>query len=628
MAWVKAPDGRYIDASPAWSALLHLDREDIVAKRDSELPLSDSYPDLPRVAAEMQGIDKPHIAELTIAVAGGWRFLTVTGLPIHDDAGAIVAIGGVATEAIASNHYTSALECLLRIGNSADVTGRSTVTDILGLGRRFFGLPVGLVGRVDGDDYVVEHVVSNEADAESGARLVLEETFCAAVTRTNDVVALHDTSKAPADICPTREWMSQKTYLGVPIIVDGAVYGTVVFTAPVIRDRPFDQSEIAFARLLAHWLSFCLERNRRILEIEKSRAELQLIFDHVPVYIIHKNAENVILRTNRAMAEVIGSTPEEMTGMRVDDVFDVTRDELLAHDRIVLESGKPLIGTIRKSSRRIGKQRWERMDKIPYDDPHTGERTILAVFSDITELMTKEQALERANEDLRQFAYAASHDLQEPFRKIRTFADVLRDSLEKGKKEDAEYALRVMEESARRGGTLVDDLLHYAWTDNVHDHVSKVPIAAVIDEVLSELWLAVHDADAEIIRRIDAVEIEAVSSHIRQIVQNFVSNALKFRSDQRRPEIVISVTENRDRGIVRLCVADNGIGFDPKYEKLIFEPFGRLHPQSEFPGSGLGLALCARLAARGGWVLGCVGRPGVGAEFSVEFPAVFTPAES
>lgn len=624
MAWIKDLDGRYIGVSQAWCAILDRSREDIVGRRDGDLFDKDGAADFRRIDEETVGRNTPFETELTLTRADGKRTFSVTAMPIHDGQGVLVACGAVAADITAAGRYTAALEDLLRIGNRLEASFKTTIKDILDLGRRFFDLPVGLVGRIDGDRYVVEHVSARQEDAATaGARPTLDETFCAAVIRANKVVALHDTALAPAEICPKRDWMSQKTYLGAPIPIGGTIHGTIVFSAPERRRHPFNDDERTFARLLGQWLAFFIDRHDRSDAFARSRSELQLIFDHVPVRIIHKNADNVVLRANRAMAESTGYRAEDMIGMRVDDIFDISLDELMAHDRIVLESGKPLLGTIRQTSPRKGRRGWERIDKIPYDDPLSGERTLLAVFSDITELIEKEQALERANEDLRQFAHVASHDLQEPFRKIRTFADILREALKGGEPADIDYALTVMSDSARRGSELVADLLDYAWIDRDRDRVSRIELAATVDEVLSDLWLAANDADARIERRVAAIELDVVPSHIRQILQNFISNAIKFRDPDRPPEIVIAAATDADDGAVRLRVSDNGIGFDPAHGERIFEPFGRLHSKSDYPGSGIGLAVCARLAARNGWKLTAEAHRNAGATFAVTIPAKF-----
>lgn len=237
--------------------------------------------------------------------------------------------------------------------------------------------------------------------------------------------------------------------------------------------------------------------------------------------------------------------------------------------------------------------------------------------------------LKRRNVELQEFAYAASHDLQEPLRKIRSFADLMREDLESQLPAIGREYLDRMDHAALRMSQLIRDLLEYSRVQTRQRSTEQVNLNRVLDEVLLDLEVPVHESGVEI-EADDLPEIEADSSQMRQLFQNLISNALKFRRDDVQPRIRISAesTSIDDRNAWKISVADNGIGFEEEQAARIFNPFQRLHSRAKYSGTGIGLAICRRIVERHEGTIAATSKEGEGATFTFTLPSQQRQAEA
>jgi PAS domain S-box-containing protein len=234
------------------------------------------------------------------------------------------------------------------------------------------------------------------------------------------------------------------------------------------------------------------------------------------------------------------------------------------------------------------------------------------------ETRTKASDLQRANESLAQFAYVASHDLQEPLRKIITFADILSTAVKNNDRADIDHALPVISDAAARARQLVVDLLAYSRYANAERDLSRFDLSELVAATLTDLSLTIAQSGAQIEVAIATGEVEADRSQFAQVLQNLISNALKYRNRDATPNIRVTATATDDDLSVE--IADNGIGFEPRYAEIIFEPFKRLHGRGAYPGTGIGLAICKTICDRHGWCISARGEPGAGATFRILMP--------
>ena len=244
---------------------------------------------------------------------------------------------------------------------------------------------------------------------------------------------------------------------------------------------------------------------------------------------------------------------------------------------------------------------------------------VLAALAESREALRLAGAeLERSNRELKDFASIASHDLQEPLRKIRAFGDRLANQQSSGLDDVGRDYLSRMTGAAERMQGLIDDLLAYSRVATRPRSVSDVSLDTVIREVLVDLEQRLADTGGSVQVVTPLPNIRADATQLRQLMQNLIGNALKYRRNEVAPEVVVSCTESAAGW--RIEVADNGIGFDQAHAERIFAPFQRLHGRTQYEGTGMGLAICWRIVERHGGTVTAYGQPGQGARFVVTLP--------
>lgn len=252
------------------------------------------------------------------------------------------------------------------------------------------------------------------------------------------------------------------------------------------------------------------------------------------------------------------------------------------------------------------------------------------------ELEQKIEALNRSNAELEQFAYVASHDLQEPLRKIRAFGSKLLMRHAEGLSQEGRTLIEKIEHSAARMQRLIDDLLSFSRLVRPVDARVPTDLNQVVQEVLNDLSETIQTQHATV--QLDKLPtLDAQPSQLRQLFQNLFSNALKFSRSDVTPIIRVSCQRVkgsqvpqasgrlRDPSYYQITVSDNGIGFDPQYAEKIFVIFQRLHGRFEYTGTGIGLAVCKRVVANHQGFIEAQSTPGQGATFLIYLPVPSTP---
>ena len=247
------------------------------------------------------------------------------------------------------------------------------------------------------------------------------------------------------------------------------------------------------------------------------------------------------------------------------------------------------------------------------------------------------QELTRSNAELQQFASIASHDLQEPLRKIRAFGNRLQEKYADALSEQGRDYIERMQNAAQRMQILIDDLLVFSRITTKAQPLVPVNLGEVTKEVLSDLEVLIQQTGV-CIEVGELPTIDADPLQIRQLLQNLIGNALKFHRENESPcvKIYSQIVEDRESQLIEnsgggnLCqitVEDNGIGFDQKYCDRIFQVFQRLHNRSEYEGTGMGLAICRKIAQRHKGSITAESTPGLGAKFIVTLPINQLPQE-
>ena len=224
--------------------------------------------------------------------------------------------------------------------------------------------------------------------------------------------------------------------------------------------------------------------------------------------------------------------------------------------------------------------------------------------------------LARSNSELEQFAYVASHDLQEPLRMITSYVQLL-ERRYKGKLDrDADDFINYAVDGATRMKRLINDLLTYSRVGTRAKPFKTVDCSGILDQTLGDLEMTIHENGA-VVTRGTLPKVLADPSQMNQLFQNLIGNAIKFRGRE-SPSVHISAKEDEDKWI--FSVRDNGIGIDPQYAERIFQVFQRLHTISEYPGTGIGLAVCKKIVERHGGKIWVEGNTEKGSTFFYTIP--------
>jgi len=361
-----------------------------------------------------------------------------------------------------------------------------------------------------------------------------------------------------------------------------------------------------------------LEQNLKLLSEEVNQKELaqeslQKVLDSSTNGILFLQAvrENGEIKDfnyklgNRQIEKIIGYKPTEIVGKKLLELFPGTKKTgLFENYTAVVDSEEILDREFYYDHEDLNA--WFHVTARKLEDG------CVVTFSDITErkqheqdLIVKNEELEESNKNLEQFAYVASHDLQEPLRKIRTFGDrIVTKYSEKIDDKGKDYIAR-MNSAAERMQSLIDDLLKYSRVARNPKEMVKVDLQQLVELLRVDLETLIKERQAvfeiEGLAPVDGDKIQ-----LRQLFQNLISNAIKFTPSDRKPNIKIKASKVRgssqrdfnvltNKLFLRIEVADNGIGFDQKYAERIFHIFERLHGKSEFKGTGIGLAICQKV---------------------------------
>jgi signal transduction histidine kinase len=246
------------------------------------------------------------------------------------------------------------------------------------------------------------------------------------------------------------------------------------------------------------------------------------------------------------------------------------------------------------------------------------------------QLEENNEALEKMNKELQAFAYISSHDLQEPLRKIQTFASVIIQKEFDSLTENGRHYFKRMQSAAERMQILIDDLLAYSRTNNDDRKFESTDLNTILQDVMEDIGeeLQLRQAEVEVS---PLSQLQVIPFQFRQLLYNLFTNAMKFSSPERSPRIKISSTIafgsyfdndklSKKTSYCHISFSDNGIGFEQKYGEKIFELFQRLHGKLQYVGTGIGLAIVRKIVENHGGIITAKGELGKGATFDIYIP--------
>ena len=371
---------------------------------------------------------------------------------------------------------------------------------------------------------------------------------------------------------------------------------------------------VAFA-----WSTIARHRFQPITAARAAREILDTMAD--ALFVI--DAEGKIRVMNGAVRTMFGYTDPDLLGLSIDTLEFIESDHTITRTLRELSRRGPIRDQERVFRHLDGRGIDVSVSISPVSEGDVQQGAVI-IARDIRErkraeedLRTTMRRLEQSNRELEDFAYVASHDLQEPLRKIQAFGDLLKTKHGAQLEAQGRDYIERMQAAARRMQILINDLLSFSRVTTKAQPFVPVDLGEVAREVAHDLDVRARDAGGELIIG-ELPTIDADPLQMRQLLQNLASNALKFHRPGVPPRVEIGgVTED---GRARITVTDNGIGFDEKYADRIFTMFERLHGRGKYEGTGIGLAICRKIAERHGGEITAKSRLGEGSTFVVTLP--------
>jgi len=404
------------------------------------------------------------------------------------------------------------------------------------------------------------------------------------------------------------------------------------------RAHAYSAADRETFQALADHCAGALERLRIEKKLVEERNLLRTLVDNLPDCIYVKDREGRFVLANPAQNQLLGAATEEAVLGRTDRDF-LPRELAEAHVREenqILQSGVGISCKEEKISGRKRKIQWVSATRVPLRDAEGRVAGIVGIARDITDskrareaLARQARELARSNAELEDFASIASHDLQEPLRKIVAFGERLKARVGDHLDAQAFDYLDRMQNAAGRMQTLIQDLLAFSRVTTRAHPFERVDLARLVQEVVTDLEVRIEQVGGRV--EIGALPtLQADPLQMRQLFQNLIGNSLKFYKPKEPPVVWVHNSPpkggdpNVTPGAPGLCfisVEDNGIGFEEKFAERIFAPFQRLHGRREYEGTGIGLAVCRKIVERHGGTLTARSAPDRGSTFLITLPA-------
>lgn len=389
--------------------------------------------------------------------------------------------------------------------------------------------------------------------------------------------------------------------------------------------------EVLVVRLRAHLARSRLEREERrlreqILRMDAERKlrlteeRARLIIETASDAFIAMDDKGLITEWNPAAEKTFGRSRDEILGRAVAETIMPERYRESHRNGLArfLETGEgPVLGKRLELSaiHRDGREFPIEITIVPLEQ--SGVWSFHAFLHDISERKRLQAELERSNKDLEQFAYAASHDLQEPLRMVSNFVQLLARRYSGRLDSDADEFIAFAIDGAGRMKAMIDDLLDFSRVGRRTGPIAPIDTNAALGQALANLRTAIDESGAAVTT--DALPVVvADAAQVTRLFQNIIGNAIKFRGE--RPP-VIRIDARREGGFQVFSIRDNGIGIESENLDRIFGLFQRLHSREDYPGTGIGLSLCRRIVERQGGRIWVESKPGEGSTFFFTLPA-------
>ena len=649
-------DGAVLDVNETTVDTLGYDRETLTSMNVAEFEVGINQSELAEICAEIEPNE-------TLKVEGEHRRQNGETFPVEVWVNK-VEVGGNVRYIAVSRDITEQkrLETSLRESEQSlrELTSIASGTDrgfedklraLLELGAERLGLPYGFLNRIDNETQHVVQAVGDHPELQTGASASKEETYCRKTIEQSTPLSIQNAVDEGWEGDRAYERFDLGCYIGGSVTVDGSFYGTLCFADRQHRGHEFTDTERTFVELLVEWISHELSRSSvetKLRQINETGQQFMSVPSKEQIAALAvESAESIVdvsaiglwwydedrdallpERAAEAATEHVSEQPVFERGTAVAwEAFDTGEvqvyNDLSAVDRTYNEQTAFNSETIVP----LGSHGVLCAGSVDYQSFSETEINLLEVLSSTveaalaraereTELRETQAALKQSNEELEQFAYAASHDLQEPLRTVSSYLTLLERRYGEELDGDATEFIEFAVDGADRMREMIQALLAYSRVDTRGESFEAVDLSTCFERVTDSLGVKIAETDATVSTPSTAATVEGDRSQLAQLFQNLVDNGIKYNRNQ--PEIDLSA--HRHDGMVSIEVTDNGIGMEADQTDEIFEVFQRLHTREEFEGTGIGLSICRKIVDRHGGEIEVESQPGEGSTVTITLP--------
>ena len=411
-------------------------------------------------------------------------------------------------------------------------------------------------------------------------------------------------------------WISDK---GIPRYdIDGNFTGYIGSCTDIHEQKDFTDTLESMVKI-------------RTAELEQSRAFLRSVLNStyygIASYAPVRNKENkivdfTILYSNPEVPGNFGLKVEDVVGRTCSEMYPGIFDNGVFKKMVAcMETG--IAGTYEIDVKQNNQTLWltAAIEKVN-DTVTVTSKNVTKEKETALHLEHMNDELNNKNKELASLTYIASHDLQEPLRKIQMFTGRILEKDEQNFSEGSRSYFKSITATAYRMQNLIDAVLSYSRMDSEKYKFEKTNLNTMLKEVLAQMDVAIEEKGATI-EKGELPTLKVMPIHFQQLLANVIGNAIKYSKPDVHP--IVKITAEKDlsgkQPFWKISIADNGIGFEPQYREKIFEAFQRLHGKLEYVGTGIGLAICQKIAHKHGGYITAEGRPGEGATFDIFIPA-------
>ena len=556
----------------------------------------------------------------TVKVAdGSIRSARVFTRAIANDGVNIVEYQSNGYDCTEEQAYRDALDKLFAVFSSEYLNIQEKLEQLLEIGLNYYQLDTAIVSMIVGDDYEIKSVSSRkQIQFEVGTVLHLSDTFSGQFVDKEALLAIDNVSASKLNTLPGYKRYGVESFIGASVHTASGPYGTVSFSSTVSRGNQYSAQDKKFSTLIGSWIGFLIGNQEQIEFMANQNEHYRTLFQTVPAMMFLCDADGLIISASDRLCVKLHKDSELLPGKNCHRVFNVN-DKAGLEAAIVLGDADHLPLTFFLSDNSTIEVELDSSIKTV----GTLQGVRMVVLSDVSErnkasrnAEEQNRLLKTANENLNQFAFIASHDLQEPLRKIQQFSSFLEEDLDGKLDKDASYHLNVIVDASNRMSTLIRDLLRFSGASQEEPQIESISLNELLAEVISGLQLPIEESKA-VISVEKLPNVDGDRGMLRQLFVNLISNGIKYRSQDRPLTITVKgKSVNLQEGV---SVSDNGIGFEMEFARKIFEPFNRLHRNNEYKGNGIGLAICGTVCDKHGWRLSAESEPDVGSTFVISF---------